>query len=136
MDVDQARGDPFACGIDAGRPRRHGDIRSDRSDPAVTDQDGSFRLERLPVGARVQIRVESPGFLPWAARVPAQDRMNIVLARGSSIQGIVTDERGRPVEAAVVRIEDGFPGPSTARSNARGSFTLSGARGKNRTRCR
>jgi len=104
----------------------------------VTDADGNYEIERLPAGAIRALLVIAEGFIAppaLAGGVPVRaekvSRVDIVLARGATIDGRVTDGQGQPlanasVQATRVRASGGswMQPLAEATTDADGKFTL------------
>ncbi|MGQ0552399.1 MAG: carboxypeptidase regulatory-like domain-containing protein [Planctomycetota bacterium] len=82
--------------------------------------DGSFRIERAPVGS-CYVRVEDallyadpPGLVK-----PSQSQVELLLRRGAIVRGRVLDEHGAPVNAAVVTCSTPFDPWSVADPSTR-----------------
>jgi uncharacterized GH25 family protein len=115
--------------------------------PAVTGQDGYFRIEDRRAGETVNLDASRDGYAPAAApgvRVPTGEPVRIVLQPTSAVEGKAVDGDGKPVAGArivilptdrragfqiedgtsddggVFRIEDVPPGAAEARATARG----------------
>jgi protocatechuate 3,4-dioxygenase beta subunit len=114
--------------------------------PAVTGQDGYFRIEDRRSGETVDLDASRAGFAPAAApgvRAPTGEPVRIVLQPSSAVEGKVVDGDGKPVAGARIlifpidrrggsfqvsdgtsddsgafRIEDVSPGASEARVTA------------------
>jgi hypothetical protein len=96
---------------------------------AVSDLQGRFRIEGLGPGSHA-ITATAPGYGRGGVNVAeAQTRVQVTLARGGSIAGVVIDGDRRPVSGAAVGAE-GEPDARQLRGNAitdrNGRFTLSG----------
>ncbi len=100
--------------------------------PARTDGEGQFRMEGLDPG-RGTLMVTADGYratkLPVELRATEQ-RVEVTLRRGLSVFGKVTDQDGRAVEAARVRVidrPDAYDGPTRfqeTHTSATGEFEL------------
>ncbi len=109
---------------------------------ALTDESGSFRFENLPqglydltadatgyvrgVGEESSVRVE-------AVRGSIPDPAEIKLYRGGTIEGLVVDPRGSPVNEALVQIFHATGSPTRikaedfkATTNSQGGFLIEG----------
>jgi protocatechuate 3,4-dioxygenase beta subunit len=77
---------------------------------ARSGADGSYSIRGLSARA-YRLLAEDGRFVPWSRRVtvPAgqSETVDVPLVRGATLQGRVTDEDGRPVEGAVVRVSPG-----------------------------
>ncbi len=75
----------------------------------VTDAEGRFRAVDLPPGI-VSFTVRASGWTPWDTAIDLlageTQEFEIVLAPGASIEGVVSDSRGRPVAGAQVEVGD------------------------------
>ena len=105
---------------------------------AVTDAEGNYTIERLPPGAIRALFVIAEGFIapPALARgVPVRaekvSRVDIVLARGATIVGRVTDGQGQPLANAGVQATRAHASGGSrmqplaeATTDAGGTFTL------------
>jgi protocatechuate 3,4-dioxygenase beta subunit len=105
---------------DTGAPVRRAQVRVTGTDImpkiATTDNDGSYEIKDLPAG-RFTVTVTKSGFVnvgygqrrPFEAPRPielgeaqALDKADIVMPRGSAINGRITDEFGEPIADVVV----------------------------------
>jgi protocatechuate 3,4-dioxygenase beta subunit len=105
---------------DTGAPVRRAQVRVTGTDilakVATTDNDGSYEIKDLPPG-RFTITVTKSGFVnvgygqrrPFEAPRPIElgdaqvlDKADIVMPRGSAINGRITDEFGEPIADVVV----------------------------------
>lgn len=93
---------------------------------SVTDDRGRWRADDVPANpTRMSVAIEARGFLRGGG--PPQSDLNavMILKRGVTIQGRVTDLRGNPVAGAKVSGGDSWssePKPTT--TDARGAFAL------------
>jgi len=71
---------------------------------AVTDARGAYAFEELPPGAAWVYAVPSEPLAPAGARCAIGRAPDLRLGPGRTVKGEVTDEEGRPVAGAVVRI--------------------------------
>ena len=98
---------------------------------AMTDDDGRFRLGRLGPDrtALLCTRFEgyAPAWIPWRAR-DANGPLEIVLERGGTLEGRVTEWNGTPVRGADVSSGAGplAWGQPRTRTDAQGRFRLEG----------
>ena len=106
---------------------------------AVTDENGMYKVERLPPGRIQGLSVVAEGYIvppPLGAGTPVQKetatRLDIVLAKGGTITGHILDGTGQPLAGAEVqatRSGSGYGGwnqpLAEAVSAADGSFQLS-----------
>ena len=104
---------------------------------AVTDEQGRFVVRDLRPGARLILAADHPEFL-WARQGPIEappsgelaEEIEIVLERGSSIRGRVTDEAGQPIYRAGIALfaqgggGEARSGQSTAVTDREGRFLL------------
>ncbi len=67
----------------------------------TTDGGGRFRVGGLLEG-RWWVTARAPGYLAASTQVEAPDEVDLVLERGATVEGIVLDERDRPVDGATV----------------------------------
>lgn len=109
-----------------------GVARSTALDCRHTDADGRFRASGLPRG-RQTLRVSKPGYLDHRSVLDAELRTlvqtEVVLRRGGTVSGVVTDETGRPREGVRIWIEELREievTRSTATSDERGHYRLTG----------
>lgn len=105
---------------DTGAPVRRAQVRVTGTDilpkVATTDNDGTYEIKDLPAG-RFTITVTKSGFVnigygqrrPFEAPRPIElgdaqllDKADIVMPRGSAINGRITDEFGEPIADVVV----------------------------------
>ncbi len=105
---------------------------------APITEDGSFRVEGLPVGRLAGVWARAKGFAPQElvlGRALEPDRtetLDVVLSRGATVTGVVLDSETRePVPGAEVWVETFQPdddelAPSTL-ADAQGRFRLEGA---------
>ena len=104
---------------------------------SVTDDQGRFVLKDLRPGATLHLAADHPEYLegragPIDVPVPGEfvDDVEIVLARGTSLSGRVTDEIGRPVSRAGIALfaqgggGSARSGQSTAVTDREGRFIL------------
>ncbi len=107
----------------------------------ITDSEGSFRVDDLPVG-RTPVWIGAVDRAPWwsVCDIPIDDpaRVDVILSEPVTLRGHVRDENGSPIQN--VLIEAGFPdlepcqyaGPGwaypVAVSAADGAFELIGVR--------
>jgi protocatechuate 3,4-dioxygenase beta subunit len=102
----------------AGEPVPGADVRSwpDPSHRAAADATGAFVLAGLVPGQRLDLQVTAGGFVPARlARVeaPAAD-LDVRLAAGASVSGIVVDTAGEPQADVSLGIE---PVPASGRTD-------------------
>ena len=79
---------------------------------ATTDRDGRFEVGGMSAGTYAA-RVVRGGYAPWSTAAievpesgPETDLGDIVLVPGETVQGIVVDENGDPIEGASVRASE------------------------------
>ena len=80
----------------------------------ATGPGGHFRFERLPLLDRLELRADADGFAPRVRTVTATEieetevaeGLQIVLQSAAALTGRVTDETGRPLTGARVRLFD------------------------------
>ncbi len=89
-----------------------------------TQQDGSFELDQVTVGATVDIIVRKRGYLSSATEVllsrsDPQQTIVATLLRGASISGRVTDLDGNPIQGAQVLARSTGADPNRVRAGAR-----------------
>jgi protocatechuate 3,4-dioxygenase beta subunit len=74
-------------------------------DPASTGEEGYFLLDYLKPG-RYRLRVEAPGYAPgFLSEVSTgSDPVEVVLGRGMTLRGKVTDDFGAAISSAVIQI--------------------------------
>lgn len=103
---------------------------------ALTDEDGRYRLGRLPQGRTCWLRASHPEFVEVTKEIPAPSNrqtgtLDFALARGFALEGDVRGPDGRPVRGAEVSY--GFSqctrGYRTTRTESSGRFRLNGLRG-------
>ncbi len=108
----------------------------------VTDADGRFALNYVLPGPVLLFSVSAQGFVPLdgmdakglaGLTVVAGETLWVerALARGGSLRGRVSDERGRPVPYATVALADPrrrLEGEQTALTDSRGEYQLDGVR--------
>ena len=98
---------------------------------AVSDERGEFRLEGL-VNSVYAVSASAPGYgRTTKANVSPGEPVELYLFPGSGVYGRLLDEKGKPVEGALVSAESEdrmrMHGPSTAqRSDADGRFAFLG----------
>src|SRR5262249_23729369 len=86
-----------------------------------TGPDGAFAMPDAPDGSRV-LSARAPGLAPmtrFALEAHADERL--VLQRGGTVRGTLTDAAGKPVSGAVVVCEE-----VAARTDSGGAFRLAG----------
>ena len=120
----------------------------DTSPPALTAEDGSFRIENLPPGMTL-LRVRAEGCAQadypnneWEAlqqgpapescsvKIPEEGeaRKDLVVVRGGSVSGAVADRDGKPVPGLQVTVSasKNSVGGGTGTTDAEGKFRLEG----------
>ncbi|MEE8469288.1 MAG: carboxypeptidase-like regulatory domain-containing protein, partial [Planctomycetota bacterium] len=96
----------------------------------VTDGAGRFRVEQVGAGPLV-VQVRAEGWAPWKGTVvvPAgsSEQLDIVLAEGAVLEGIVTHSDGSPAEDAYVSHGHygGF-GSTRVRADSKGAYRVTG----------
>jgi RNA polymerase sigma factor (sigma-70 family) len=101
--------------------------------PITTGSTGEFRFRGVPVGTYV-LRAAKTGFADRVASGIAVtdaggvDGLELLLAAGGAIEGLVTDAKGAPVAGVVVRTRwDGPPaGAAETKSREDGAYRLAG----------
>ena len=93
----------------------------------MSDESGAFRLE-LPENEVARVLVSAEGFAPryveWDAR-SGSDVLEIVLARGTTLRGVVRFPDARPAPGAQVELVPSAPlATLVAKADARGHFAL------------
>lgn len=88
---------------------------------AVTDASGRFELPDVPAGT-FQLLAGGSGYAPITVpglAVPvgggATDLGTVVLVRGVTLEGYVTDPKGRPIEGARISVEESNANPMMSR---------------------
>jgi len=81
---------------------------------AATDLEGRFSVWASATDGEAVVKVEAPGFAPWAdvVRLSDQDPCEAVLARSTSMAGRVVDELGAPaagIEVSAIPRLSGAP---------------------------
>lgn len=77
---------------------------------AWTRSDGTFEIERLPLGLPLRVRVQRESFSPLAQTIepgrllPEASPVTLRLERGVVVSGEVTSPRGEPLPKALVRM--------------------------------
>jgi hypothetical protein len=136
--VVDADGEPVA---DARVFHQRGDLVWSLEDSATTDAHGEFALGGLAPGA-IDLQVNVKGYqgrLVRTVQIPRQgdpENLEIVLPRGSTLEGGITDESGAPVAGAWVEALPKDPSPGEAfwphpeeaagQSGSQGRYTLRG----------
>lgn len=82
-----------------------------------TGRDGSFSLPSAPKGD-VTLRVFAAGFVPLAV-ASARSGQRVVVKRGGSVEGTLTDRSGKPVAGAVVVADE-----AAAQTNESGRYRI------------
>ena len=99
----------------------------EKTDP--TDAEGRFTLTPLEAGS-YELTVSVEGFQrrqPWkTAVVPGPDSLRIVLERGATLTGRVTDPQGQPVPGAWMTANGPESDTVSALTEADGSYRLTG----------
>lgn len=77
-----------------------------------SDSNGEYRVPGLESGSYT-LKITAPGYEPFlreevAVTAPKTTRIDVVLARGNRIAGVVLDPDGKPVEGADVSVEVPF----------------------------
>ena len=120
--------------------KRPGDTRQFGSGArATTDATGRWRFDSVPVSmAKVHVEISHPGFMPirrylerreFGIEPGRQPSSKIVLDRGLTVTGKVTDEAGKPIAGALVRTKY-FNDLREARTGPDGVYTLVGCEPK------
>lgn len=89
---------------------------------SALNADGSFELRGLPRGT-LTVRAEVNGFLPLSRTIDPNRDSELVLERGTLLEGVVADLSGRPLRGVSVQVRDG--GAST--TSAEGRFAVAAA---------
>src|SRR5439155_17603098 len=98
----------------------------------ITDSNGRWRYDRFPAGShKLPISVDHPDFVPAAASGLPMGRLRdrtkvIVLDRGVTVRGQVTDQNGEPIAGATVTLGHTFSAKwaRQARTDDQGRYTL------------
>jgi hypothetical protein len=99
----------------------------------VTDVDGKFHVDRMPVGSRiVSVVARHPRHVPndWSNYNGSSVDNPIVVQRGCTLRGRVIDGAGKPVPVAYVAVSSGFCETATDRD---GRFVLGNVPGGTHT---
>ncbi len=101
--------------------------RSDTSASLETDQDGRFKLDRLPPHEVFEIKISHHGYLDLVVKdLRATKKLReFALDRGVHFGGLVTDPTGKPLAGVTVSIRVGNSGHSV-QSQADGRFSAGG----------
>jgi protocatechuate 3,4-dioxygenase beta subunit len=93
----------------------------------VTGADGSYRFDNLPPRA-VAVWASFPDGVPWRVamlRFPRLQRFDIVLDRGGTLAGTVTDgDRSGPIAGARVRVMGYYQHRAEVSTDAQGRFEI------------
>ncbi|MCP4644238.1 MAG: carboxypeptidase regulatory-like domain-containing protein, partial [bacterium] len=91
---------------------------------AVTERDGSFRVDSLPVG-EMTVHAHHPNFGPARVTVhvepDAENRVELTLGRGGTLRGVICTQ-GVPIPALQVSIGDVSPALYEARTDENGVY--------------
>ncbi len=91
---------------------------SDGHSTVRTDKQGQVRLQYLPDGTEITVKLE--GFTPYKVTFSGQDTADVLL-RPDAVTGVVKDPKGQPL--ANVMVSDG---PTTVTTDGQGNFKISG----------
>ncbi len=91
---------------------------SDGHTTVRTDKQGQARLQYLPEGTEVTVKLE--GFSPYKVTYSGQDSADVLL-QPDTVTGVVKDPKGQPLASATVS-----DGHSTVATDQQGNFKISG----------
>ncbi len=116
-----------------------GDVRQSFIGARVkTDNAGRWRFDSAPVAmSELSVVVDHPEFRPITRQLtrgefgiePGQQPMGkLVLDRGLTVNGTVTDETGKPIAGALIHVKfgNGINGVRSTKTAADGTYTLAG----------
>lgn len=114
----------------AGKPIPGVVIRTNAGDLGKTNEKGEFSVSGIPERIRTGVMFRKPGFVDLGLPLEAGQRegLEVVMSRGATIGGVVTDEAGKPVGGihVIAQMDVEMSPDERGKTDAEGKFRIEG----------